>query len=104
MIGVLLLATSVSVDAQGIDFMAIQRGRQQAQQENYVDQLRQYDPGAAMREEQMWQQQEYQRQMLEQQRLQNELLQQQLRQQQYGSTTTTNCYRDGWGGIRCTTQ
>lgn len=98
---VCVLFSSFAAEAQGIDFMAIQRGRQAAEDRNYMDQLRQYDPGAAMRQEEMWQQQEFQRQMLEQQRLQNELLQRQLQQQQYGSTTS--CYRDGLGRLQCTT-
>ena len=114
MLRILLLAcacvASFATNAQGIDFMAIERGRQAAQDRNYLDELRGYDPNAAMAQEQMWQQQQYQQQMLEQQRRQNELLEQQFQQQQLWQQqqqlqgVTTDCYRNAWGGVQCTSR
>ncbi len=97
--------------AQGIDFMAIQRGRQQAQDENYQDQLRQqqlygspngqYNAAQELRE---MENRRYREEQLVQQRRQNDLLQQQLDRGAWPSSTTTECQQDGFGGIRCTTR
>ncbi|WP_395029723.1 hypothetical protein [Alcaligenes aquatilis] len=103
-----LLIAPIVANAQGVDFMAFQRGMQQAQQDNYRDQLHQYDPNAAMYEEQRWQQQEYQRQLLEQQRRQNDLLELQIQNQTYQNiyipkNHTTDCQPNGYGGVVCST-
>ncbi|KAA1288465.1 hypothetical protein [Alcaligenes faecalis] len=105
----LVLTVPTIASAQGIDFGALQRGRQQAEHDNYLDRLHQYDPNAAMYEQQRWEQQEYQRQLLEQQRRQNDLLEQQIRNQTYQNihiprSHTTNCQPNGYGGFVCSTR
>ncbi|MBK1779710.1 hypothetical protein JHL22_00605 [Advenella sp. WQ 585] len=97
--------------AQGIDFMAIERGRQQAQDYNYQDQLRQqqlygspngqYNATQELRE---IENRRYRNELLAQQRRQNELLQQQLDRGAFPSSTTTDCQPNGFGGVRCTTR
>ncbi len=105
----LVLTVPTIASAQGIDFGALQRGRQQAERDNYLDRLHQYDPNAAMFEQQRWEQQEYQRQLLEQQRRQNDLLEQQIQNQTYQNihiprSHTTDCQPNGYGGFICSTR
>ncbi|MGG4580361.1 hypothetical protein [Alcaligenes sp. Me129] len=102
----LVLTVPTIASAQGIDFGALQRGRQQAERDNYLDRLSQYDPNAAMYEQQRWEQQEYQRQLLEQQRRQNDLLEQQIRNQSIHipQNRTTDCQPNGYGGFVCSTR